>query len=918
MLFDWMLAGDEPGNLLCTLCNSASAQKSGHPPCAFCSLSISLPRMLQIKLVQTGTDPHKVTRKLTFPQLPLWSVLATRIENLYGIPSKDVGLSYIDSDGDEVTLSSQEELQDYHMTLSPTSFEFMKFTVKDLAVSGARRPPSEIESSSHVSLPPPVPVDLHPSINWNPRTFDPTPTHIRVTGPGLPARQADNKFPLRRPFFQPLVNYVPSPGFSPFSSRSASPTSFIGMAHDPNPQPVRGRSMSSHRSPYTSPSRTPPRAPRPRRSRRSRSHSPLFQHPCTVARPLSPISQPPGLFGPRTPEPPSPGGYELSIRATPPLPASRPLLSQRHSVVSFMTDIPDGKYENPDTAQEGGHNGSAPIIVNPSRSASVPRNGSPPPRVLRVVLPRSRSTSPSGVPETVYMPQRNIRPSPPFLYRGGVAHFRNLQPAEPGTTMDAAGTSTADKTTIGNLDITNLTNVILGEVRETMAVEMWQGLQTKLEEEKEKLANSVRIEMASARDELSNLNDDLEAANEELRTLGGIATTLEEIAKARQEVQQAWEEIQQAREEIRQAREEIQQTREEIACTRDASGRIPESIRNEWEEIKASCEEIKEAWRTLERSREEAGRRVAHPPHPPHPHHPPFPHIPWMTPFPGPPPTVPSGGPHHGPSPFPHRPPFHMHPPPPPPLPPHPPHPRHHPGYPHFPGPPRPHHPFGMEPPHPGPDLTDGPLETDSVPQEHGDQELRRRSSFPARLGPPREPRVLRAKFSDGGLRFGISPDGGSLRFNRSGDDAARREELEEAKRVYKEKKAAWRREREEARNANRDIRASMRVRPFDTIIFPPAPPPAHSPLKTHLEEFSSDEETRPLPPQPDATPLHFTTQQSSLRRSLLQSLVSMGFTHESHPLLERAVQREIERTDAEQVNSETMMQNVLDELLRN
>jgi hypothetical protein len=42
-----------------------------------------------------------------------------------------------------------------------------------------------------------------------------------------------------------------------------------------------------------------------------------------------------------------------------------------------------------------------------------------------------------------------------------------------------------------------------------------------------------------------------------------------------------------------------------------------------------------------------------------------------------------------------------------------------------------------------------------------------------------------------------------------------------------------------------------------------------------------------------------------------------MGFTHESHPYLENVVQQEIERTDVGQANPETVMQNLLEELLR-
>ncbi|EKM61283.1 uncharacterized protein PHACADRAFT_84808, partial [Phanerochaete carnosa HHB-10118-sp] len=49
-----------------------------------------------------------------FYKQPTWDDLADRIQNLYGIPKDKVGVSYFDVDGDEITLSSQDELQDYY------------------------------------------------------------------------------------------------------------------------------------------------------------------------------------------------------------------------------------------------------------------------------------------------------------------------------------------------------------------------------------------------------------------------------------------------------------------------------------------------------------------------------------------------------------------------------------------------------------------------------------------------------------------------------------------------------------------------------------------------------------------------------------------------------------------------------------
>jgi len=55
-----------------------------------------------------------LTRRISFPNRPSWTELATRIHTLCRIPLNRLGLSYVDSDGDEVTLSSEEELRDFY------------------------------------------------------------------------------------------------------------------------------------------------------------------------------------------------------------------------------------------------------------------------------------------------------------------------------------------------------------------------------------------------------------------------------------------------------------------------------------------------------------------------------------------------------------------------------------------------------------------------------------------------------------------------------------------------------------------------------------------------------------------------------------------------------------------------------------
>jgi len=55
-----------------------------------------------------------LTRRISFPDRPSWAELATRIHALCRIPLNRLGISYVDSDGDEVTLSSEEELRDFY------------------------------------------------------------------------------------------------------------------------------------------------------------------------------------------------------------------------------------------------------------------------------------------------------------------------------------------------------------------------------------------------------------------------------------------------------------------------------------------------------------------------------------------------------------------------------------------------------------------------------------------------------------------------------------------------------------------------------------------------------------------------------------------------------------------------------------
>ncbi|KAI0328148.1 hypothetical protein GY45DRAFT_1326682 [Cubamyces sp. BRFM 1775] len=80
--------------------------------------------------------PDGLVRRVTFQDKPSWSELAAKIQSLYNIPVLHVGVSYVDNDGDEVTLSSEEELRDFYQSATmqrpDQALSLVKFTVRDL------------------------------------------------------------------------------------------------------------------------------------------------------------------------------------------------------------------------------------------------------------------------------------------------------------------------------------------------------------------------------------------------------------------------------------------------------------------------------------------------------------------------------------------------------------------------------------------------------------------------------------------------------------------------------------------------------------------------------------------------------------------------------------------------------------------
>lgn len=67
--------------------------------------------MITFKLTQ---QDENVLRKAAFNRAPQWDELAAKVEDLFKLPASEVALSYTDSDGDDVTISTDEELADFY------------------------------------------------------------------------------------------------------------------------------------------------------------------------------------------------------------------------------------------------------------------------------------------------------------------------------------------------------------------------------------------------------------------------------------------------------------------------------------------------------------------------------------------------------------------------------------------------------------------------------------------------------------------------------------------------------------------------------------------------------------------------------------------------------------------------------------
>ncbi|KAG6900681.1 hypothetical protein C0993_004991 [Termitomyces sp. T159_Od127] len=97
------------------------------------------------------TEPDGLTRRIVFAGKPSWKTFAERVELLFGIPFEKVSVSYVDADNDKVTLSSQEELDDFYAT-SYTDGQAIRFTVQNLPIARLQRTLSRKQSRNTIGM----------------------------------------------------------------------------------------------------------------------------------------------------------------------------------------------------------------------------------------------------------------------------------------------------------------------------------------------------------------------------------------------------------------------------------------------------------------------------------------------------------------------------------------------------------------------------------------------------------------------------------------------------------------------------------------------------------------------------------------------------------------------------------------------
>ncbi|KAF8337983.1 uncharacterized protein EI90DRAFT_2526934 [Cantharellus anzutake] len=111
-------------------------------------------------VIKIGHNGH--TRKITHEgSPPTWGWLSFKISELYRIPKDDVALSYLDSDNEQVTLSTEAELHDYFTSFMRPG-EVARFTVQRVSTPAVK----QVDEDGEGDHPKEASKEATPSEEW--------------------------------------------------------------------------------------------------------------------------------------------------------------------------------------------------------------------------------------------------------------------------------------------------------------------------------------------------------------------------------------------------------------------------------------------------------------------------------------------------------------------------------------------------------------------------------------------------------------------------------------------------------------------------------------------------------------------------------------------------------------------------------
>lgn len=130
------------------------------------------------------------TRRVSFARQPNWQELSEKVSTLYSIPRHQVGVTYIDAEDEEITLNTEEELQDYYFS-SYRPGETIKFSVRDLTLRD-RRPPVPEETGFRNTFGQFVDADIPGIGEW--QSVNNVPSLEEILGKSSPGSEVRSAF----------------------------------------------------------------------------------------------------------------------------------------------------------------------------------------------------------------------------------------------------------------------------------------------------------------------------------------------------------------------------------------------------------------------------------------------------------------------------------------------------------------------------------------------------------------------------------------------------------------------------------------------------------------------------------------------------------------------------------------------------